>query len=103
MSYAIGVEMILLRQRKLEEDPLSVWQLVEPVEHGRFEQLLGLGFLGAMDFHFRFDDRHETRRQDLCRHFEMLVYDLFDPGWVGLVDDRAHLGPENALCLGSLE
>ena len=56
-----------------------------------------------MDFHFRFDDRHETRRQDLCRHFELLVYDLFDPGWVGLVDDRAHLGPENALCLGSLE
>ena len=35
--------------------------------------------------------------------FELLVHDVFDAGGVGLLDDRAHLGSEDALRFGFVE
>ena len=68
-----------------------------------FKEGLGLGFLRAMDIHFRFDDGHQARCKDLGRHLELLIYDVPDPSEVDLVDDRTHLGAENALCFGFFE
>ena len=76
MSDAISVKIILLRQRKLEENQLSDWQAMELLEQGCLEQLLGLGFLWAIDVHFRFDYRHEPRCKDSGSDFELLVYYL---------------------------
>ena len=36
-------------------------------------------------------------------HFELLVHDVLDAGGVGLLDDRAHLGSEDALRFGLVE
>jgi hypothetical protein len=33
----LGVEVVLLRQRKLEHDELTIWQLVDFLEDGCFE------------------------------------------------------------------
>src|SRR5258705_9191362 len=96
MSDTISVEIFLFRQRNLEEDQLPDWQAIELLKYGCFEQRFGFSLLRAMNVHFRLDYRHEAGRHDLRSHFELLVYDLSDPGWVGLVDHRAHLGPENA-------
>src|SRR4030095_5528189 len=65
MSDAIGVEVVLLGQRKLEHHKLARWQLVELLENGRFEQLLCLGLFRAVNVNFRLDDRHETSGDDL--------------------------------------
>jgi hypothetical protein len=56
-----------------------------------------------MDIHFWFDYGHKARCKYLRGHLELLVYDFFDPGWIGLVDDRAHLGAKNALRFGFVE
>ena len=56
-----------------------------------------------MDVHFRLDDGHESRREDLRRHLELLADDRLDPGVIGLVDDGAHLRAEDAFGHGLLE
>ena len=67
MGDEISVTVVLLGQRKLEHDQLPSRQLIELSKNGGFEPLFGFGFRGAMNIHFRFDDGHEARRQDLRR------------------------------------
>src|SRR5438105_1683263 len=75
----------------------------ERLEDGRFEQLFGLGFLQAVNIHFRLDDRHEARGDDLPGDLELLGHDVLDPRSVGLLDERAHLGSKDALRVGFVE
>ena len=82
MSDAIGIQIVLLRQRELEEDQLSGWQPVKLFEYKDFKEGLGSGFLGAINIHFRFDDGHEARCKDLRGHLELLIYDVSDPSEV---------------------
>ena len=49
---------------ELEHDQRTCGQFVELVEDGRFEQFLGLGFFGAVNVHFRLDDRHQADGND---------------------------------------
>ena len=62
-----------------------------------------LAFSRAVNIHFRLDDRHEARGDDLLSCFELLGHDVVDARCVGLLDDRAHLGPEYALRFGPVE
>src|SRR6266536_420622 len=78
-------------------------QFVELVEDRHFEQLFGFVFFRAANIHFGLDDRHEAGRDDLLSCFELLVHDVLDAGCVGLLDDRAHLGSEDALRFGFVE
>src|SRR5271166_3494843 len=103
MSDAIGIQIVLLWQRKFEEDQLSGRQPVELFEYKDFKEGLGFGFLGAMDIHFRFDDGHQARCKDLRGHLELLIYDVSNSSEVELVDHRTHLGAENALRFGFSE
>src|ERR1035438_3857594 len=103
MSDAIGIQIVLLWQRKLEEDQLSGRQPVELFEYKDIKESLGFGFLGAIDIHFRFDDGHQARCKDLGRQLELLICDVSDSSEVQLVDHRTHLGAENALCFGFFE
>src|SRR2546430_7823197 len=43
------------------------------------------------------------RSDDLVSCFELLGHDILDAGAVGLLDDRAHLGSEDALRVGLVE
>src|SRR5207249_8900589 len=45
----LGVEVVLLRQRKLEHDELTTWQFVHFLEDGCFEQLLRFSFFWAVN------------------------------------------------------
>src|SRR2546422_7338588 len=83
MADESGVEVVLLRQGDLEHDQLARWQFVELVEDGRFEQLFGFGLFRAVDIHFRLDDRHEARGDDLPGCFELLGHDVLDTRSVG--------------------
>ena len=78
MADAVCVKVVLLRQRELEENQLAGWQLVELLDESRFKQPFSFGFLRAVNVDFRLENRHETRREDLRRHFELLSDDLFD-------------------------
>ncbi len=61
------------------------------------EKFIRSAALGALDVHFRLDDRNEPVAQDLLRHFELLGDDVGDARRIGEVDDRAFLRSENAL------
>ena len=56
-----------------------------------------------MNIHFRLDDGHEAGRENLRRHLELLVDDGLDAGGIGLLDDGAHFGSEDALGVGLIE
>src|SRR5438034_8140667 len=78
-----GVEVVFVRQGELEHDGLAGGQTVELAEDGRFEQLFGPGFVRAVNIHFRLDDRHEARGDDLPSDLELLGHDVLDTGLVG--------------------
>jgi hypothetical protein len=103
MSDAISVKVVLLRQRDLEHDRLTRRQFVELFKEGCFKQCLGPGLFPTVNIHFRLDDRHEPRRENLRRHLKLLVDNCLDAGGVGLIDDRAHFGSEDALRDGLVE
>ena len=103
MPNARGVAVVVLRQRELEHDQLLPWQGVELLEEGRSEHLFGLGLVRAVNVHFRLDDRHEASGADLPSDIELLAHDGLDTGGIGVLDDRAHLGAEDALRFGFVE
>ena len=61
------------------------------------QDVFRLGLVGDRDRDFGLDDRNEAVREDLPADLELLVDDGRDALRVGGVDDRAHLGAENAL------
>ena len=69
------VKVSLLWQRDLEHHQLIGRQFVEACKEGRFEHGLGLGFVRAMNIHFRLDDRHKASRKNLRSHLELLIDD----------------------------
>src|SRR5215472_4307377 len=103
MSDARGIEVVLLRQRELKHHQLLPGQGVEPREEGCFEHLFGLGLVRAVNVHFRLDDWYEASSADLLSYFELLAHNVLDAGGIGLLDDRAHLGTEDALRFGFVE
>jgi hypothetical protein len=56
-----------------------------------------------MNVNFRLDDGHEASGADLRPPFELLTHNVLDTGWIGLLDDRAHLGAEDAIRPGLVE
>src|SRR5882724_9668456 len=103
MTDALGVEVVFLRQGELEHDSLALRQSVELLEDGRLEELFGLGLFRAVDIHFRLDDGHEARGDDLPRGLELLGHDVRDARSVRLLDHRSHLGSEYPLRFGLVE
>src|SRR5215510_6818226 len=103
MADAISIQVVSFRQGDLEHDQLSRWQLVQLLEDRRFEQLFGLGLFRAANIHFGLDDRYQTSADDLLSCFELLIHNVLDALSVGLLDERAHLGSEYALCFGLVE
>src|SRR5215469_12591243 len=77
--------------------------LIEPLKNRSLEQHFGLRLFGAMNIDFRLDYWHETSVNDLRSQLELLVYDLLNSQFIGVLDHRAHLGPEYALRFGFLE
>ena len=67
------------------------------------QDFLGFGLVRNRDRHFRLDDRHQAVRQDLLADLELLRDDRGDARRIGRVDDRAHLGAEDALGHGALQ
>src|SRR4030095_10294491 len=100
MLDARGVAVVVLRKRELEHDRLLNWQGVELLEEGPFERLFSLGLVRAVNVHFRLDDRHEASGADLRSDVELLAHNVLDAGGIGVLDDRAHLGAEDALRCG---
>src|SRR5687768_5032711 len=65
MLEELAVEVIRFGQGELEHDDLVVGDVAQPFPQMLPQQLLGLGFVGAVDVDFRFQDRHESGRQNL--------------------------------------
>src|SRR5262249_14312971 len=93
----LRIKAVPLRQRELEHDQLTCRELAELCEEGCFQQRLGAGFVWTTDVHFRLDDRHQARRENLRGELELLIDNSVDTGGARLFDDRAHLGSEDAL------
>src|SRR5262245_12885140 len=103
MADQLGVDVVFLRQGELEHDQLILRQTVQLSLDRSFQELLGLGFFGAVNVDFRLDDRHETGGDDLPSDFELLAHDGLDAGSAGLLDERAHLGSKDPLRGGLVE
>src|SRR5262245_54533368 len=61
MPNAIGVEVVLIRQRELEHHELSRRQLIKLFEDLAFEQRFGLGFFRTVDVHLGLNNGHQAR------------------------------------------
>src|SRR5262249_54609397 len=103
MFDAISVKVVLVRQGYLDHARLPGRIFFELFKEGRFKQCLSFGFFGTVNILFRLDDRHGARRENLRCHLELLVDHRLDAGGVGLVDEGAHFGSEDALCDGLIE
>jgi len=61
------------------------------------QDVFGFRLVSDRDRHFRLDDRHQAMTQDLAADIELLGNNGGDAFRIGRMDDRAHLGAENAL------
>ena len=91
------VEIRLDRDRQFQHHPLVIAQLVQLLGQFAEQNLVAFGALVALDIHFRLDDRHQPVAQDLLAEIELLLDHGGNALGIGLVDYRAHLGPEHAL------
>ena len=91
------------RQGEFQHHLLVTAQRVELLDDLGKEDVFGLGLVGDRDGHFRLDDRHQAVAQDLAADIELLRHDGGDAFRIGGMDDRAHLGAEDALGNGALK
>src|SRR5262245_47448969 len=103
MLHELGIQVVFLGKRELEHDQLIGFESVELLAQCRLEQRFGPGLGRTMNVHFGLDDRHQVRGDDLPSDLELLAHDARDPRLVRLLDERAHLGSEDALGDGAAE
>ena len=97
MGGHIGIEIVLGGQGQLEHHFRALGQTVELAQDFLFQQRLGLGLGGGVDVDLGLHDRDQPGGNHLARKVELLLDHGADAVAVGLVDDRAFLGPEDAL------
>src|SRR6478735_6510683 len=99
----LRVEAVGLGERELQHHRLTVGQRTELFEDRGLEELLGLRLLGRVDVDLGLDDRDQVVAEDLPADLELLVHDRLHTTRVRELDDRAHLGAEDALAQRALE
>src|SRR5215831_12295920 len=103
MADELGVEVVDVGQRYLEYDVLVRAELTEALHQCGSEERLGVRLLRAVDVDFGLEDGNESGAQDLEAELELLVHDRLDATSVGLLDERSHLGAEDAVVVGLAE
>ena len=96
-------EIDLAGNRQLQHHLLAGGQLVEVLEDLVAENPFRLLLVGNRDRHLGLDDRHQALGENLAAKVELLGDIGGDARGGGSVDDRAHLGAEDAFGNGTVE
>lgn len=99
----LPVQAGLGRDGDLQHDQRAFGQRLDMLGDRVAQQRLRLLLVRAGDADLRLHDRDEARGADPPGVLELLVYDRRDPGLVGVIDHRPHLGPENTVPVRALE
>ncbi|MPM27759.1 hypothetical protein SDC9_74273 [bioreactor metagenome] len=95
MSDQFFVEIIDARNREFQHHKLVRIQRIQRQQQFFLEDRFRFSFVCTMDVDFRFDDRDQSRSNDLLADFELLGDDFFDAFTIGRFDDGTHFGAED--------
>src|SRR5262249_37308290 len=97
MADAVPIKGGLFGEGGLGHFELPGREPFELLKGRRFERRFGLALFRAVDVYLRLRNWHPPPRDEPLGDFELLIHDVADANRVGLLDERAHLGSEDAL------
>ena len=101
--HEIGVEIVDARDGELEHELCASGELGEILLDDAEHDLLCHCLIGAVDIDLGLEDGDEPLRDDVLTERKLLVDDGADAIGIGLLDDGAHLRPEDVTLICTVE
>ena len=101
--HEIGVEIVDARDGELEHELCASGELGEILLDDAEHDLLCHCLIGAVDIDLGLEDGDEPLRDDVLTERKLLVDDGADAVGIGLLDDGAHLRPEDVTLICTVE